>query len=171
VTHHEQGVEGTVVRRVRQVGGTASCVVTLAALALIVVPAAAQQDSGPAPQDDAGKGPPDASAPVASMTCERTALPGRVRCEVEARVGAGESISWGDVVLRRMPPFASALRGRIGPRDASIREPDLWRWPFALVAREKGAGEVGGQVRVLVCRDRACIAREVPVVGEVDVGP
>ena len=128
-----------------------------AALAASVASALAQQDAG--------------AAPLATMTCEHVAVPGRVRCEVEARVAPGESISWGDVVLRRLPPFATPLRGRIGPHDASVREPGFWRWAFALVAREKGAGDVEGQVRVVVCRDKTCSARGVPVVGKVEVGP
>jgi hypothetical protein len=130
---------------------------SVAALATSVAPALAQQDSG--------------AAPLATMTCEHVVVPGRVRCEVEARVAPGESISWGDVVLRRLPPFAAPLRGRIGPRDASVREPGFWRWAFALVAREKGVGEVEGKVRVVVCKDKTCSARDVPVAGKVEVGP
>jgi hypothetical protein len=112
-----------------------------------------------------------ADAPHATLTCDPVPVPGRVRCEVEARVSPGQSISWGDVVLQRVPPFATALRGRVGPHDASVREPDLWRWPFALVARGKGTGQVEGQVRVVVCKDRSCAAQDVPVVGQVEVGP
>ncbi|HEY6460560.1 MAG TPA: hypothetical protein VIY73_10435, partial [Polyangiaceae bacterium] len=37
----------------------------------------------------------DAGASRVSMTCERVDAPGRVRCDVEARVGPGETISWG----------------------------------------------------------------------------
>lgn len=112
----------------------------------------------------------DAGSPRATMTCERAATPGRVRCEVEARVGPGESIAWGDVVLVRMPSFATALRGRIGPHDASVREAGLWRWAFAVVARENGSGEIEGRVRVVVCRDQTCATREIPVVGRVVAG-
>jgi hypothetical protein len=130
---------------------------SVAALAARVASARAQQEPG--------------AAPLATMTCEHVAVPGRVRCEVEARVGPGESISWGDVVLRRLPPFAAPLRGRIGPHDASVREPGFWRWAFALVAHEKGTGEVEGKVRVVVCRDKTCSARDVAVVGKVEVGP
>ena len=74
-------------------------------------------------------------------------------------------------MLRRVPPFVAALRGRVGPQDASVREPGLWRWPFALVAREKGAGDVEGQVRVVVCTDNTCAGQDIPVVGKVEVGP
>lgn len=137
-----------------------------AAVAMQLVPALAEQEAGASPGSVS-----DADAPLATMTCEHVAVPGRVRCEVEARVAPGSSISWGDVVLLRVPPFAAALRGRVGPHDASVREPGLWRWPFALVARGKGAGQVEGQVRVVVCRDTSCGARDLPVAGMLEVGP
>ena len=113
----------------------------------------------------------DAGAPRATMTCDRVADPGRVRCEVEARVDPGESIAWGDVVLLRIPSFTAALRGRIGPHDASVREPTLWRWTFAVVARGRGSADLSGRVRIVVCRETACVAREVEVAGKVEVGP
>jgi len=103
------------------------------------------------------------------MTCDRVRAPGRVRCEVEARVGPGESITWGDVVLVRMPPFAGALRGRIGPHDATVREAGAWRWAFALVARDKGEGDVEGRVRLVVCQGKTCAPREAGVVGRLFV--
>jgi hypothetical protein len=144
---------------------------TLATLTLGVTPVGAQPHAG-GPREDAGTAAaPDADAPHATLTCEHVPAPGRVRCEVEARVSSGDSISWGDVVIRSVPPFAAALRGRVGPHDASVREPGLWRWAFALVARGKGAGDVEGQVRVVVCRDKACAARDVQVVGKIEVGP
>jgi hypothetical protein len=115
--------------------------------------------------DDAGSQPP------ATMTCEHADGPGRVRCDVEARVGAGESITWGDVVIVKTPPFVSALRGRIGPHDATAHDPDVWRWALALVARDKGAGDVEGRVRLVVCKDAKCLPRELPVTGHVAVGP
>jgi hypothetical protein len=143
---------------------------TAVALALIVARAAAQDNPG-APSDDAGAGAVTGATPLATLTCEHAAVPGRVRCEVEARVLPGTTISWGDVAIRSVPPFAAALRGRVGPHDASVREPGLWRWAFALVARGKGAGDVEGQVRMVICRDKACAARDVRVVGKLEVGP
>jgi hypothetical protein len=115
-------------------------------------------------QDDAG------AAPGPVMTCERVDSPGRVRCEVEARVGPGESITWGDVVLVRTPPFVAALRGRIGPHDATVREAQLWRWALALVARERGSGDVEASVRLVVCRGDQCAPRSASVVGHVVAG-
>ena len=106
----------------------------------------------------------------ATVTCDHALMPGRVRCEIEAHAGAGESLAWGDAVLATVPRFATALRGRIGPSDAIERTPERWRWAFALVAREPGHGELTARVRVVVCRGAVCAAREVPVTGRVSVG-
>jgi hypothetical protein len=114
---------------------------------------------------------PDAgAAPRASLTCDRADGPGRVRCEAEARVGPGESISWGDVVVLHAPSFAMTLRGRIGPHDATLQEPEVWRWAFALVARDKGTGDVEARVRIVVCQGKTCAPREIPIVGKLVVG-
>jgi len=112
----------------------------------------------------------DAGATRVEMRCARIDAPGRVRCEVEARVGGGESISSGDVVIARTPGFVRALRGRIGPHDATTREADVWRWALALAANEKGSGDVEVRVRLVVCRAGPCTPREVPAVGHVVVG-
>ena len=104
------------------------------------------------------------------MTCEHVEAPGRVRCDVEASVGPGETIVWGDVVIVRTPPFVGALRGRIGPHEATSRDPDVWRWALALVAREKGGGEVEGRVRLVVCKGTKCLPRELPVTARVVAG-
>jgi hypothetical protein len=113
----------------------------------------------------------DGGVVAPTLTCEHVTDPGRVPCEVEARVEAGESIAWGDVVLLRTPVFTTALRGRIGPHDASVREPTLWRWRFALVARQRGSGDLSGRVRMVVCRGDSCAAREVEVAVKIEVGP
>jgi hypothetical protein len=104
------------------------------------------------------------------MRCERVDAPGRVRCEVEALASPGESISAGDIVILRTPPFVSALRGRIGPNDATTREPGVWRWAFALAARGRGSGEVEARARLVLCREGRCLPREAPVSGLVVVG-
>ncbi len=112
----------------------------------------------------------DAGAIQAEMRCERADGPGRVRCEVEARVGLGEAIVEGDVVIVRTPPFVTALRGRIGPHDATTHDPNIWRWALALAARGRGSGEVEGRVRLVVCRGTVCAPREAPVSVRVVVG-
>jgi hypothetical protein len=112
----------------------------------------------------------DAAAIQAALTCDRADGPGRVRCEVEARVPAGQSISWGDVVLLKTPAFALVLRGRIGPHDATLQDPEVWRWAFALAARQKGTGVIDARIRIVVCEGKACTSVEVPVSGKIAVG-
>jgi hypothetical protein len=119
-------------------------------------------------QDDAGAA---AAPPGAVMTCDRADAPGRVRCEVEARVGPEETISWGDVVLVGTPPFVAALRGRIGPDDATAREGQYWRWALALALKQRGSGNVDAQVRLVVCRGERCAPRVLPVRGLVVAAP
>ena len=135
-----------------------------------------------APASLRADGDEDAGAPRALMTCERADGPGRVRCEVEVIALPGGSITWGDVELTHMPPFTSALRGRIGPGDATVRRPDSWRWGLALVARTKGTGDVEARVRLVECRGApgespdagathdSCVPYEVPVTGHIVVG-
>jgi hypothetical protein len=134
--------------------------VVLACAALLAADLRASHALG---QDDAG-------GLRAAMTCDHVDTPGRVRCEVEARAPEGESIAWGDVVIVKTPPFAGALRGRIGPHDATARDAGVWRWALALVAREKGIGDVEGRVRLVVCKDGKCGPREVVVTGKLVVG-
>jgi hypothetical protein len=98
----------------------------------------------------------------ASLVCEKASGAGRVRCDAEART-EGATIVWGDVEILRSPAFASPLRGRIAPLDATVRGDDGWRWGFALVARDRGAGEVEARVRVVVCAAGVCRPRVVIV--------
>lgn len=86
------------------------------------------------------------------MACEKTAEPGRVKCSAELRVAAGSSISWADVALIELPEFTSALKGRLGPSDATISEPAQRRWAFGLVAKKSGEGTATLRVRAVVCR-------------------
>jgi hypothetical protein len=144
------------VQRAAAVRAVAVLAAGLAFLAAGVAPVRAAEDGGP---------------PPVAVTCEHPVVPGRVRCELEAQASAGESIAWGDAVLVGVPAFATALRGRIGPADALERTPERWRWAFALVARERGHGDLAARVRLVVCRGSTCAAREVPVSGRVSVGP
>ncbi len=113
--------------------------------------------------------PPDAP-PAVKMTCERIAQPGRVRCEVEARVAAGTVIRWGDVEIVGVPAFVTPLRGRIGPREATTREDDAWKWALALAAKERGTGDVQARVRLVTCAAGKCAPRQVAVTARVQVG-
>jgi hypothetical protein len=119
-------------------------------------------------EDDAAARP---APPAVAMTCDRADAPGRAHCEVEARVGPEESITWGDVVLVGTPPFVAALRGRIGPDDATAREAHYWRWALALAIRQRGSGSVDARVRLVVCQGDRCAPRVVPVKGLVVAGP
>ncbi len=119
------------------------------------------------PRAAAGDG---VGTPRVDMSCEHVDGPGRVRCEVEARAPAETTITWGDVVLLETPPFVSALRGRIGPHDAVVHDPDLWRWALALVARQKGSGAVQARVRLITCRRGECVPSEAGVTGHVVAG-
>ena len=121
--------------------------------------------------------PAPEAAPSVKMSCERIEQPGRMRCEVEVRApvstaaSAASAIRWGDVAILQVPAFVVPLKGRIGPRDATTREPDVWRWAFALAAREKGGGEVRARVRVVVtCKGERCATLVVPVSARVVVG-
>lgn len=118
-----------------------------------------------------GAGAADRDSSVATMQCAHVAAaPARVLCAVEAHVGEGESIGWGDAVLVTMPPFVEALRGRLGPADAAERDATKWRWELGLVARGNGAGAIGGRVRLVVCIKDACAPRIVPFQGHIAVG-
>jgi hypothetical protein len=88
---------------------------------------------------------------AASMSCERAAEPGRVKCFVEARATGGRSIAWADVAILELPEVASALKGRIGPVDATSRDASSQKWAFGLVARKNGEGEARARVRAVVC--------------------
>jgi hypothetical protein len=121
-----------------------------------------------------GAPPRDADLPDqvrASMVCEQPTRVGRVRCEAEVRAEAGVSIAWGEVVVLRVPTFASALRGRIGPHEATVHEPRLWRWTFALVARASGTGDIGARVRIVTCGANGCAPQEIDVAQTVAVVP
>lgn len=141
----------------------AMAVVRIAAMAAIVVGAFSGDATSAQAADDAG-------VSSATLICGPVPAPGRVRCHVDAEVGPGEAIAWGDVVLVSTPEFVSVLRGRIGPHEATSHLPASWRWEFALVARGKGAGEVEGRARLVVCRDGTCLPRELPAKGRIVVG-
>jgi hypothetical protein len=115
---------------------------------------------------------PSSDKVPARLECTPAQGPGRVRCTVEARVGPGETIQWGDVLLVAAPPFVSPLRGRIGPHDATVRDPGAWQWAFALVARGTGRGVIDGRVRLVVCGGKrpTCDPIVAPVSGEIAVG-
>ncbi len=110
---------------------------------------------------------------TATMRCDPVAEPGRVRCAVELRPADGLEVRHADVVIVAAPDFAQPLKGRIGPDDAVARDPLVWRWTLALVARRNGRGEVSAEVRAVLCpreRGRPCRPRVLAVKAEVVVG-
>ncbi len=93
-----------------------------------------------------------------------------MRCEIVARVPPGSLLKWADVVVTKTPPFASALRGRVGPLEATSREDNAWRWAIALAARGRGTGELAVQIRLVSCVKDACVPLEVDARTDVVVG-
>jgi hypothetical protein len=88
---------------------------------------------------------------------------------VEARTATG-AIRWGDVEVVQTPSFASALKGRVGPRDATTRDDATWRWGIALVARQAGSGELIVRVRLVVCAGERCGPKTLDTKASVVVG-
>jgi hypothetical protein len=121
-------------------------------------------------------GAPDAlgaEAPLATakVECAHASEPGRVRCEIEARVPVGTFLKWADVVVTKSPSFATPLRARVGPLEASAHEETVWRWTIALAARARGAGELAARVRIVSCvKKDVCTTTELDAKGEIVVG-
>lgn len=95
---------------------------------------------------------------TATLQCDRAVEPGRVRCTVEARVAAGRTLQWADVVIVELPELAQALKGRLGPPDSIARDATSERWAFGLVAKKTGEGEAKIRVRAVVCEGANCTA-------------
>jgi len=115
---------------------------------------------------DAG---PEAGPLRASVVCDQPAAPGRLRCDVEAR-GKQGIVRWADVEIVRTPLFITPLRGRAGPREATTREADLWRWSLGLASRDRGEGDLMVRVRAVLCEGDVCTPEEVVASGHVKVG-
>lgn len=109
----------------------------------------------------------------ATMECESGARAGRVRCSVDLRAEGGVTVGWADVVIVAVPEFATALKGRLGPKDTTTRDPTRAAWAFALIARRGGEGEIRARVRVAVCdagEPSRCAPVEVTVRTTLTVG-
>jgi hypothetical protein len=115
-------------------------------------------------------GAEDPPGATAKLECAHAPEPGRVRCEVEVRAAAGTRIKWADVVIVSAPPFAPALRARVGPLEASAHEDAVWRWALALAARARGTGELVARVRIVSCVKDACAPSELEPRAAVAVG-
>lgn len=107
------------------------------------------------------------------MQCDRASEPGRVRCAVEAHALGDRTIAWADVALVDLPDFTSALKGRLGPADATAHDASSQRWAFGLVAKKPGSGEARARVRLVLCEGDAgtkCAPVSLDVVATVHVG-
>lgn len=107
---------------------------------------------------------------AAKVDCPRVAAPGRVRCEIEVRARPGLVLKWADAVVSKSPPFATPLRARVGPADATAHEETVWRWAIAFAARTRDAGEVVVRVRLVACEKDACTPEELEARGQMTVG-
>jgi len=136
---------------------------------LVAVGAPGAADAGQRTAGDA-----EAPAPAwASMQCDRANEPGRVRCTIEARTAPGYTLAWADVAIVSLPELATALKGRIGPSDATARDATSTQWAFGLVARKPGQGEARARVRVVACvngSDTRCTTSALDIRANVVVG-
>lgn len=112
---------------------------------------------------------------AATMTCERAAQPGRVRCTAEVKVTGDRTLAWADVTLVDLPENTAALKGRIGPADATARDAAHAAWAFGLVAKKAGQGEARAKVRAVVCESvdggaPRCTPRTAEITAKVVVG-
>jgi hypothetical protein len=116
--------------------------------------------------------PAVASEPVelvkTAIICEQPAAPGRFHCDVEVRARDGR-LAWADVEVGSLPDFILPLRGRLGPRDASIHEPGVYRWSVGFVARARQTGDLALLVRAVVCQGADCVPVTSSVSAEVAV--
>lgn len=139
------------------------------ALAVVVLVAVSTSSNASAELDAGSTAAPPNAANAGNgnvnvtASCERAVGPGRVRCEAEITVPSGAEVRWADVQIVETPSFVSALKGRIGPADAMIRDRSKWRFSFGLVARGRGTGEVKLRMRAVVCREDTCGPELVPV--------
>jgi hypothetical protein len=129
-------------------------------LAIALQPAAARAEE----RTDGDPGPLRAT-----VLCDQPSVPGRLRCDVEARAKQG-TIRWADVEVVHAPAFIAPLRGRAGPREATTREADLWRWSLGLASRDRGEGDLTVRVRAVLCEGDVCAPLEVVALGHVKVG-
>jgi hypothetical protein len=104
----------------------------------------------------------------ATLVCESPPGPGRFRCDVELRVSDG-TLSWAEVLVVETDEIVLPLRGRLGPRDASTHDADIFRWSLGFVAKARGAGKVTVRVRAVLCHGQTCVPVESDVSSRVVV--
>ena len=102
--------------------------------------------------------------------CPAADAPGRVLCTAEARPPLGSRVEWADVAIVSTPSFIVPLRGRMAPSDATETQNELWRFAFAIVAKQRGKGELVLRVRAVICEKDSCHPEEREVRVPVAVG-
>jgi hypothetical protein len=105
----------------------------------------------------------------ATVVCDAAIGPGRVRCTADATV-PGAEIRWADVEIVETPAFITPLKGRLPPSDAVRRSSDAWQFGFAVVARERGQGDLIIRVRVVACQGETCVPLLGSATAKVKVG-
>lgn len=93
----------------------------------------------------------EAPQATAKMECEPAQEPGRVKCSIELRSTGDHTLAWADVAIVELPEFTTALKGRIGPSDATVRDAKTQKWAFGIIAKKTGRGEAKVKVRAVVC--------------------
>ena len=87
-----------------------------------------------------------------SFSCPQRETAGRVVCEVNLSLRAGESsLVWVDALVLKAPPFLRPLRSRVTV-PVSRGGGDALNLPVAFVAQELGRAEVTVRVRAVACR-------------------
>ena len=110
----------------------------------------------------------------ASLTCQPSAGPGRIVCELTARATEG-TLVWSDALVVRAPAFARPLRSRFVAQVGSpAASGGAWA-KLALVASEAGEGKLDLLARGVICRDGPagewCGPVQAPVSVELRVSP
>lgn len=94
----------------------------------------------------------DDSPLQASLTCQSTAGPGRILCELSTHATSGRLV-WSDALVVHAPAFARPLRSRVVAQlGTSETVGGAWA-KLALVASEVGEGKLEVLARGVVCRD------------------
>jgi hypothetical protein len=85
------------------------------------------------------------------VDCEAPGAPGRLRCTLELRAPEGTRLDWADAQVVRTPDFVMPLRARFAGSEADVREPRMYRWGMAVVARSAGEGDMTLRFRAVRC--------------------
>ncbi|MEI9950976.1 MAG: hypothetical protein WDO74_18865 [Pseudomonadota bacterium] len=104
----------------------------------------------------------------ASLSCQPSASPGRILCELTTRATQGKLV-WSDALVVHAPAFARPLRSRLVAQLGTSAAPGGAWAKLALVASEAGAGKLELLARGVVCHDSSAGDWCVPVLAPVTV--